>query len=249
MVHPALIAADHRPWPLPNRPWAMTMDWEELLFLHWRVPVAALRPHLPASVQIDTFDGSAWLGVVPFRMANTRLRGLPAMPGAGNFPELNVRTYVRVAGRPGVWFFSLDAASRLAVLGARATFGLPYLNARMHCERGGEVVRYESVRTDRRAPPARFAASWQRVGAAMAAVSNTLEHFLAERYCLFVASRNGAVKCGEIAHAPWQLAPARVDLGECSMTRLLGFALDTEPVSALVAEPVRVAAWWLQRWS
>lgn len=219
----------------------MTMDWEDLLFLHWRVPAAALQPHLPPGVEVDTFEGSAWLGVVPFRMARTRARWLPPIPTARDFPELNLRTYVRVDGRPGVWFFSLDAASWLAVVGARATFGLPYFRARMRCERLGDQIVYESERTDRRGPEARFRGRWQPIETHRPTAVGSLEHFLTERYCLF-AARRGVLLCGEIAHAPWQLAPAEVQLDVCDMTQLVGLTLAGPPASVLAAAPLRVAA-------
>lgn len=242
MLHPALLETAHRPWPLPTAPWSITMRWEELLFLHWRWPAAALQRLLPAGVAIETFDGSAWLGVVPFRMAATRFRRWPRLPTAHTFPELNVRTYVQACGRRGVWFFSLDAASVLAVLGARWSFGLPYFHARMRCDRQGDRVVYRSERRDRRGPPASFAASWRAGGTAGPARPGTLEHFLTERYCLF-ARRRGRLLRGDIAHAPWQLAPADVELQESAMTGLLGEPLVGPPVSALVAAPLLVAAW------
>lgn len=225
----------------------MSMDWEDLLFLHWRVPAAAIAAQLPPGVEVDAHDGSGWLGVVPFRMARTRPRWLPPLPFASTFPELNVRTYVRVAGRPGVWFFSLDAASRLAVTGARATFGLPYFHADMHCRRHGEAIDYRSVRRDRRGPPAQFAARYGPTAPHQPAAPGTLAHWLCERYCLFVA-RGGVVRCGEIAHPPWQLAPAELQLDVCDMTQGLGFALDGAPVSVLAAAPLRVVAFAPQRW-
>jgi uncharacterized protein YqjF (DUF2071 family) len=158
-------------------------------------------------------------------------------------PELNVRTYVRCGGVPGVWFFSLDAQSRLAVGGARATFGLPYFHARMRCERDGSSVVYESERRDRRGPPAAFAASWRVNGTLAVATPGSLENFLVERYCLFV-QRRGRLLRGDIAHAPWRLAPAEARIERCEMTALLGASLAASPVSVLVAEPQTVAAWW-----
>lgn len=218
------------------------MRWEELLFLHWRVPAARLRPHLPPGLELETFAGSAWLGVVPFRMAATRFRWSPPLPTAHTFAELNVRTYVRFAGRPGVWFFSLDAASRLAVEGARWWFGLPYFRARMACGRDRGAVHYRSERLDPRGPPADFAAEWRVVGPSASAVAGSLEHFLVERYCLF-AARGGEVVAGDVAHAPWQLAPVELRLSCCDMTRALDFGLVGPPDSALAAQPLTVAAW------
>jgi hypothetical protein len=223
------------------------MRWEELLFLHWPVSPDALRPHLPPGVELETFDGRAWLGVVPFRMAATRFRWLPRMPSAHRFAELNLRTYVRAGDRSGVWFFSLDAASRLAVEGARIGFGLPYFMARMRCERDGPEIVYASERTDARGPTARFAGRWRAEGPTATATPGTLEHFLVERYALF-AMRRGQLVCGDIAHRPWSLARAHVQLDVCDMTRLVGVELRGAPSSALSAEPVVVAAWSPVRW-
>lgn len=219
------------------------MRWRDLVFLHWPVDAARLRALLPDGLELETFDGRAWLGVVPFEMAETRFRLLPKMPTAHRFPELNVRTYVRRGDRPGVWFFSLDAASRIAVEGARLGFGLPYFRARMTCERVGERVRYRSERRDRRGPPATFAADYGLFDvSAQPARRGTLEHFLVERYCLYAMHR-GRLVCGEIAHEPWRLSPVDVELASNDMTRLLGFPLAGPPASALAARPLDVAAW------
>src|SRR5262249_26655166 len=145
-MHPALSHTAHRPWPLPARPWALTMDWEDLLFAHWRVAPAAVQRLLPAGLEGGAVGGAAWVGGVACPTARPRVRWLPPLPTANAFPELNVRTYVRAGEVPGVWFVSLDAASRLAVAGARAGFGLPYLFARMTCTRAGDEVHYASER-------------------------------------------------------------------------------------------------------
>lgn len=241
-MHPALTDVSHIPAAVPDRPWSITMRWEELLFLHWRAPVELLQRQLPDGLALDTHDGSAWLGVVPFRMAATRFRRLPRIPTSHTFPELNLRTYVRAGDRRGVWFFSLDATSRLAVEGARWSFGLPYFCAKMQCQRVGEVVHYRHERRDRRGPAASFVASWREIGAPQRSAPGSLEHFLTERYCLF-ALRRGRLLRGDIAHRPWELARAEVSLATCDMTRLLGLPSGGAPVSALVARPLAVAAW------
>ena len=125
----------------------MFQRWHELLFAHWPVPAEPLRARLPAGLELDTFEGEAWLGVVPFRMSAVRLRGAPALPGVSAFPELNLRTYVRRGEQRGVWFFSLDAASALAVRAARLWFHLPYFEARMTCDGRADGVHYRSERT------------------------------------------------------------------------------------------------------
>jgi uncharacterized protein len=163
-AHGLDIPTAHRPWPVPHRPWAGFMRWHELLFIHWPVPAGSLRPLIPAGLELETFDGAAWLGVVPFRMSGCRVRGLPPVPGLSAFPELNVRTYVSAEGKPGVWFFSLDAASWLAVRGARWLFHLDYFDARMSVARKGNEIDYRSTRTHRHARPAEFAARYRPTG-------------------------------------------------------------------------------------
>src|SRR5258706_3621107 len=134
------VDTTHRPWALPRQPWIMAMQWHDLLFMHWPIPSARIRKYIPAALTIDTFDGVAWIGVVPFWMRGVRPRLVPALPRLSAFPELNVRTYVTAQGKPGVWFFSLDAANALAVAAARLTFHLPYFRARMRCnEIGGWI--------------------------------------------------------------------------------------------------------------
>src|SRR4051812_42045561 len=109
-----LDVVGHRPWALPDRAWVMTQTWHDLLFAHWPVKSSDLRPKVPAAFELDLFDGHAWVGVVPFHMTNVAPRGVPSLPRVSEFPELNVRTYVRVGDRPGIYFFSLDAGSALA---------------------------------------------------------------------------------------------------------------------------------------
>jgi uncharacterized protein YqjF (DUF2071 family) len=221
----------HRPWPLPSGVWIMAQGWDDLLFAHWPVPLAAVRPLIPDTLTIETFDGTAWLGVVPFSMRRVHARGLPPLPGLDAFSELNVRTYVTDGGKPGVWFFSLDAANRLAVAAARRWFHLPYFHARMESQRVGSAVLYRSVRTQRGAPSAALAARYWPTGPVRHAAPGTLEHWLTERYCLYSVDRHGQLQRGEIHHAPWPLQPAEADLRLNSMAQAAGLALpDTPPL-------------------
>jgi len=232
----------HRPWPLPRAPWVMAQSWHDLLFAHWPVRAAALARLLPGGVELDTFDGRAWIGVVPFRMSGVRVRLLPPTPGATAFPELNVRTYVRCGDKPGVWFFSLDAKSRLAVEVARRSFHLPYHLADMVCEEAGAGrVRYESHRIDDET--ARFRASYGPLGEVFRARRGTLEHWLTERYCLFAADPRGRVLVGEIHHAPWPLQRAEAVFEENGMARAAGIELPDEEPHLLFARRLDVAIW------
>jgi uncharacterized protein YqjF (DUF2071 family) len=198
------------------------MSWRDLLFMHWPVEVDALRSLVPPALSIDTFEGSAWLGVVPFDMTGVRPRFLPAVPGFSHFPEINLRTYVTAEGRPGIWFFSLDAHSRLAVRLARATFHLPYFDAEMSCHASGDEVVYRSLRTHKGAPRAEFAARYSPVGEPFESEKGSIENFLTERYCLYSADRKGDVRRGEVHHQLWPLQPAEADVSTLSMTQQIG---------------------------
>jgi uncharacterized protein YqjF (DUF2071 family) len=215
----------HRPWPLPHGPWIMKQAWHDLLFAHWPVPLAALRPLIPPQLEIDTFAGQAWLGVVPFRMSGVRLRGTPPMPGLSRFPELNVRTYVIRDGRPGVWFFSLDAANALAVMGARLAFHLPYFHAAMRCEENAGWIHYQSVRRHGGTPLTSLRAQYQAVGETFNAQPGTLEYFLTERYCLYTADRSGRIIRCDIHHPAWALQLAEASFQENTMAGAAGISL------------------------
>ena len=189
----------------------MAQTWDCLLFAHWRLPVAAVRAHVPPELPIDTFDGDAWVGVTPFVLNGLRLRATPPPPALSSFPELNVRTYVTLEGKPGIWFFSLDAGSRLAVAAARRFYRLPYFDADMSVERDQSGVRYAS---DRRTPgerPASLRARYAPVGAAFNAEPGSLDAFLTERYRLYTVD-GGEIFQGEIHHPPWPLRRAEADL-------------------------------------
>lgn len=238
-----LKAVEHRPWALPGRRPILSMHWRDLAFLHWPVEPGELRRFVPNELELDTFDGRAWLGVVPFEMRDTRPLGLVGVPGATHFAELNLRTYVRQGAYTGVWFFSLDAESQLSVRGARLGFKLPYFDARMSIERDGDWIEYESERTHRGAPGASFRARYRGHEALDPAEPGSLEHFLTERYCLFAKDRRGILR-GDIHHLPWPLQLGEVELGDCSMTALIGdMALEGEPL-VHVARKLDVLAWW-----
>jgi uncharacterized protein len=215
----------HRPWALPRGPWIMKQEWHDLLFAHWAVPVEVLRPLIPRALEIDTFGGQAWLGVVPFQMAGVRMRGTPAIPGFSRFPELNVRTYVMRDGKPGVWFFSLDAASAVAVWGARTFFHLPYFLAAMSCAEEAGWILYESHRKGRRRSRAVLRARYRAIGDVFLAQAGSIEHFLAERYCLYTAHETGRIIRCEIHHPPWSLQLAETELQENSMAAAAGIAI------------------------
>ncbi len=200
----------------------MKQVWHDLLFAHWPFDPAVVRPLVPPQFPLDTFEGRAWIGVVPFRVRGLRPRALPPVPLLSSFPELNVRTYVTRDGKPGVYFFSLDAGSRLAVEAARLAYHLPYARARMSLARRGEQVAYDSVRTDRRFPPARLHARYRPVGPVALAGPGSLDHWLTARCCLCTLDEN-------------------------AMVRPLGLELPPIPPLLHFSRRLTVHVWWLER--
>jgi uncharacterized protein len=221
-----LDEVSHRPWPMPASPWLMTQTWRRLLFAHWRVDPGELRPRVPASFALDLFDGTAWIGIVPFEMSNVAPRGVPSMPYVSEFPELNVRTYVRVGDRPGIYFFSLDAGSTLAVHAARALLNLPYHSAAMTVVPDGDATVYHSRRPG---DAAEFVATYAPDGAPSAPREGSLEYFLTERYCLYHLDHRAKPYRLEIHHPPWALQPARAAIDRNTMGAIHGFRLADRP--------------------
>lgn len=249
----SLERVEHRPWPLPAGPWLMGQTWEDLLFAHWRVPEGDLRRLMPEPLELDTFDGSGWVGVTPFRLTGLRLRGMPPVPGVSNFPEINVRTYTTYGGKAGVFFFSLDAGSALAVAAARRLYRLPYFEANVSATRedGGPekgAVRFRSRRKG--SPEMEFAwnATYGTAGAASEPAAGTLEYFLTERYCLHVLSHRDQVLTAEIHHEPWSLAPAeaRIDLNTMAPSDLRE-RLTVAPAALHFARRQHAVFWPLRR--
>jgi uncharacterized protein YqjF (DUF2071 family) len=220
----------HRPWPLPDSPWVQGQTWCDLLFAHWRVPSERLRRVMPPTLaeRLHHYeDGSAWLGITPFVVRGLRLRGTPPLPWVSHFPELNVRTYVELDGKPGIYFFSLDAGRRAAVIAARRTYRLPYFHARMRVQKVGARVDYCSERIDSSGPPAALRGSYAPAGTR---TDDPLARWLAERYCAYTVNDEGRALRVEIHHPPWPLQPAEGELDAQGMADPLGIELEGEPL-------------------
>jgi uncharacterized protein len=235
----------HRPWPMPDAPWVMTQTWHDLLFAHWPIDPARLRSKVPRRFELDQFDSTAWLGIVPFRMTNVGPRGVPSFPGISAFPELNVRTYVRVDNRPGVYFFSLDAGSSIAVKVARALLNLPYYSARMHVSTNGHEVRYRCDRAS--GGPAGFSGTYEPTGTRFTAAEGTLEYFLTERYCFYHQHHGGSPYRMEIHHPPWSLQIAQATLSRNTMADASGLSVSGPPALLHFARRQDVVAWMPRR--
>ncbi|WP_456272130.1 YqjF family protein [Bacillus sp. AK031] len=195
--------------------WVMTQSWDELLFLHWEVPADILGKKVPPQLQLDTYQGKAWLGIVPFAMNHIRAKGLPEIPFARSFLECNVRTYVTYKGEPGVYFFSLDANHALAVEGARKLFSLPYVHAEMSMKVKGRTVSYRTRRTHRGSANECLEIDYTP-GKRLPSEKGSLTEWLTERYCLWTVKDEDVYK-GEIAHDPWELYEAKAHIREQSL--------------------------------
>ena len=245
------VRTSQRPRPMPPGRWAMTQRWNDLLFAHWRVPAAQVTALLPEGLHADTFDGSAWLGVVPFWMDRIRVRGLPAVPGARSFPELNLRTYVRDprTGTPGVYFFSLDGANLVAVLTARTFYNLPYYWAQMRIEEhANQGFTFYSRR--RFAPePVIFKARYRGLGPTRKLAENRagpLEYFLTERYCLFTHNRSGALVRAKVHHVPWPLEEAQAEIERNDLPASIGIKLEEQDPVLHYSRRLAVYMWPLE---
>jgi uncharacterized protein YqjF (DUF2071 family) len=220
--------AGHRPWPLPDRPWLMGQSWERLLFAHWRVDPEALSRVMPANVEPDVFDGDAWIGVTPFMIKGLRMHATPALPRLSTFPELNVRTYTTVDGKPGIWFLSLDTRNPMAVPAARKLYRLPYHRAEQSVADIGEGLRFLSSR--RGDETAAFEIDYRPTGPVFNAAPGSLDWFLTERYCLYTVDERLRVYRGDIHHPPWPLQPAEAEIRENTMAQPYGFDLSGDPL-------------------
>lgn len=231
-----LVRTSHRPRPLPSGRWALTQRWNDLLFAHWPVPAAAISALLPEWLEVDTFQGSAWLGVVPFWLDRIKIRGVPQVPGVRSFPDLNLRTYVRdrYTGTPGIYCFSLDASNLVAIAVARLFYHLPYYWAEMRLEQQSDR---EFGFYSRRLLAGRqivFKARYRGLGPTRKTAecrSGTFEYFMTERNCLFSSNRAGQPVRANLHYVPWPLEEAEADIEHNDLPSTIGIKLpDIEPI-------------------
>jgi uncharacterized protein YqjF (DUF2071 family) len=246
LVHTLLHSTEHRPWPLPPGPWIMKQTWHDLLFAHWPLAPDQVRPLIPQKLKLDTFEGRAWVGVIPFWMSGIRGRGVPPLPGLSRFPELNVRAYVTYEGKPGVYFFSLDATNRPAVWAARKFFRLPYFAAEMSSHEQDGIIHYSSWRKrKRRGMSADFRGTYQPVASVRLSEMNSLEYFLTERYCLYTVHAGNVHRC-DIHHLPWPLQNAQATIEVNTVAAAAGIQLPATAPFLHFARRLDVLIWPLR---
>jgi uncharacterized protein len=241
----SILTAEHRPWPLPRAPWLMTQTWHDLLFAHWPVPFDAVQSLVPRGVHVDTCNGTAWLGIVAFRLSAIRLHGLPEIPMLSGFPEVNVRTYVTANGKPGVYFLSLDADNPFVSMIARPWFHLAYHNANIDMARVRGQINFASSRNpaSHGGPTAEFHTTYAPCTAPFRAAPDTLDHWLTERYCYYADDRTSRTYRCEISHPAWCLQTATAGIVENTLATSNGIALPDVPPRLLYAPLMKAFIW------
>ena len=238
-----LRQSSHRPWPLPSDPWIMAQTWHDLLFAHWPIRADDIRSLIPAELPLDTFDNQAWVAVAPFHMSGIRARGLPPIPGFSRFPELNVRTYVMLDGKPGVYFFSLDVTSRAAVWAARTFYHLPYYHAGMQVNMSGDKVYYFAQRL---AKPAELRMQYWPTSLVRLRERGSIEHWLTERYCLYTVA-HAKIYRADIHHLQWPLQDAAAQIENNSFALAAGISLPSVQPLLHFSKRLDVLIWPLRQ--
>lgn len=237
---------EHRPFPLPDKPWVMQQSWSKLLFAHWPLNPDTLRRHIPDCLDLDSYEGFSWIGVVPFAMRKVHPRYTPETPWLSNFLELNLRTYVSKNGIPGVYFFSLDCSNPVAVFIARKFYHLPYFNAKMALSINGSEINYLSRRAG---SDIIFDGSYKAQGPVIESSPGSIEAFLTERYCLYTTDRIGNCYQGVIHHDKWPLQKAEAEIRTNSLAEQLGIVLPSIEPLLHYSENIDTIEWALSRLS
>ncbi|MBS4174515.1 DUF2071 domain-containing protein [Bacillus sp. FJAT-49736] len=221
----------HRPFPLPSKRWIMRQSWRNVLFLHWPIPPEKLRPHIPSILQIDTFNGSAWLGIILFVIEGIFPFGLSSVSLTPKFPEINVRTYVTYNGKPGIYFMSIDVENWASLKIAKRWYRLPYKSAQISLRKEKQTYSFQSIRKGNENPSISFKGEFGPVSEVYYAKEGTLDHWLTERYCLYSSNNVGNIYCGEIHHRPWPLQKAEIEM--VRNTLFIPFNLDFPKVKPI----------------
>jgi len=234
------ISRDHVPFPLPDRPHALSQEWRNLTFMHWEVEPSKIETYLPEGLELDLYEGKAYVGTIPFQMKNVRPRFLPAVPGISTFPEFNIRTYVTKNGIPGVLFLTLDAQSRITCWHAPRAYGLPYRYAKCYLKKKDNNFIWKSKRVS---DGAGLEGECRLIGEKMQASKNSLEYFLFERYSLYT-EMNGKLHMAYTLHEPWIFQEAEVKVTNNSLTECYNLGIDAmKPQYVHASSGVHVLTW------
>ncbi|MGG1661069.1 YqjF family protein [Brevibacillus sp. NRS-1366] len=230
--------------PFQKPGWIMTQTWEHLLFIHWAVSPEALRGLIPNELEIDTYDGKAWIGILPFLLSGVRIRRMPTVPYTSAFPEINVRTYVKTKQKSGIYFLSLDASNPLITSIAKRWYRLPYFLADMQFATTMNRIEFESRRLRGNGQSVVFSGSYEPIGLPIHVKKGTLEHWLTERYTLFCqCGRSNQIFYADVYHEPWVLQQTKAQIRENTMTQRLSIPLGEQPDLSFYARGVQSYVW------
>ena len=232
-------STDHRPWPLPKEQWVFRQTWSELAFIHWEIEEEELKKYIPPSIEIDKYEGKSYIGVVPFNMKGVTKRGYPAPKWISDFPEINVRTYVKYNNKPGVLFFSLDVPSQIAVWIGRIQFHLPYFKAKMLVKTQNDTTHYFHKRNN-----IEFEAVYTAKGR-LKCEKNSFENWATERYCLYSHNKAGDIFCADVHHEQWPLESVDIDIKK--NTLLSGLTVGKQHPTVLYSKSLDVAVYSIQK--
>jgi uncharacterized protein YqjF (DUF2071 family) len=242
-----LEKTDHRPFPLPEGNWIAEQTWNDVLFIHWPVSKDVLRERIPKGLELDTYEGQAWVGITPFWLNGVRMRGLPPLPGVSQFPEVDVRTYVVAEDKPGVLYFTMDTSNPLIVAGARSVYFLPYFNAEITLEHEIDKVCFTSERQGNDTPDAQLSIRYWGEPDVNPPPKGTLDYWLTERYCLYTLDSENYLCRGNIHHLPWQLQPAKAEIRKNTLASAIHLPLPEIPPTLHFAKQTDVLFWPLER--
>ncbi|MBS4176485.1 YqjF family protein [Lederbergia citrea] len=220
MLHNEFLETDQRPFPLPSNPWLFTQTWDKLLFCHWSLPAELLRAHVPNDVDLDLFNGEAWIAIIPFKVNHMRVHGIPEIPYLNSYLELNLRTYVKYKGTPGIYFFTLDANKWSAVIGAKIGAQLPYRHSLMKMNIKENKVYFQSKRKHPGSSKESFYINYQSDSNLYLPEVESLEYWLFERYCFFT-TRGKHLYRGDIHHDRWRVSKAKATIQANSLVPFL----------------------------
>lgn len=242
-----LIDSNHRPFPLPAKKWIMRQSWRNLLFLHWPVPLEKLRPHIPSSLQIDTFHGSAWLGLILFVIEGIYPLGISKFSLTPKFPEINVRTYVKYNEKPGIYFMSIDVENWASLKIAKNWYHLPYHSAKISFGKQGQTFYCHSIRKENGNTPVSFKGQYGPISEVYYPKEGTLDHWFTERYCLYSSNNGVNIYCGEIHHRPWPLQKAEIEVDKNTLFTSYQFDLSEIKPLAHFSTGVDSLMWNIKR--
>lgn len=241
-IKKALWDDSHRLWSLPNMPWTMNQTWNDVLLANYPIKLDVLRKLVPDVLPLDQFDGMGWIGVVPFHMTGIRLRGMPPVPGTDRFPELNIRTYVTINGKPGVYFFSLDAPKRLAVWLAQTFYSMPYFFADTKMKNNRSVFEFENTRRTE-GEEAKFVCNYQPVSEPFHTIKGSFDYWMTERYCFYTVNKKGVPLRCDILHLPWLLQQVEAEISHNTMLSSQGILIEGVQPILHFSKKVEVRTW------